>query len=214
MELDDLRRQWQQPETSAPPVSPAELGSMLARNTGGLVEKMRRNTWYETLFTLGIVAVVPFYAWYHWGWGKVMEMMLAASMLLISTILLVNYYQQFQLLRRMGQPETQVRVHLAALCAGLRRQLHFYYRLTVATVPYMLLMLWAFHVGKELAHPGAFHWKFILLLAVVYVVLGAIVHVAIMYATRWYLQRLYGQHLDRLETSLRELDEPAPAAAR
>ena len=32
------------------------------------------------------------------------------------------------------------------------------------------------------------------------------------YVTRWFMQRLYGQHLDRLEANLRELDEPAPAA--
>ncbi|MCI1188928.1 hypothetical protein MON38_16010 [Hymenobacter sp. DH14] len=187
------------------------MRSMLAHNAGGLVEKMRRNTWYEVVFTLGIVVVVPFYAWH--SWGKAMELMLAASMLLVSSILLINYYQQLQLLRRMGQPDIQVRAHLVALCAGLRQRLRFYYRFTLATLPYMLLMLWAFHVGKELAHPGAFHWKFILVLAAAYVVLGAIVQVAIIYLTRWYLQRLYGQHLDRFEANLRELDEDEPGRA-
>jgi len=207
MELDDLRRQWQQPETPPPPVSPSELGVMLSHNADGLVEKMRRNTWYEAVFTMFIVAAVPFYA--HM-WGDALQLVLAASMLLISVILLVNYYRQLQLLRRMGQPETQVRVHLSALCAGLRQQLHFYYRLTIATGPYILLMLLCFHVGKELAHPAAFHWKFIIGLAAAYVILGAVMQVSLVYGTRWYLQRLYGQHLDRLEASLRELsDEPA-----
>ena len=38
---------------------------------------------------------------------------------------------------------------------------------------------------------------------------GALLQVGTVYGTRWYLQRLYGQHLDRLEASLRELgDEP------
>ena len=208
MELDDLRRQWQQPETTPPPVSSAELGAMLAHRAGGLVEKMRRNTWYETIFTLAMVAAVPFYAWCNWG--EAMSMLLAATMLLISVLLLVNYYRQLQLLRRMEQAEAQVRMHLATLCAGLRQQLNFYYRLTIATAPYVMVMLLSFHIGKELAHPGAFHWKFILGLTASYVVLGAIVQVAMVYSTRWYLQRLYGQHLDRLEVSLRELgDETA-----
>jgi hypothetical protein len=212
LELDDLRRQWQQPETTLPPVSPAELGGILSHHTGGLVEKMRRNTWYEVVFTLLIVAVVPFYA--GRSWGKALELMLAASMLLVSAILLVNYYRQLQLLRRMGQPDIQVRAHLVALCAGLRQRLRFYYRLTVGTVPYMLLLLWAFHLGKELARPGAFNWKFIGLLAAAYVVLGAVVQVIIVYATRWYLQRIYGRHLDRLEASLHELDEPETTTSR
>ena len=42
-------------------------------------------------------------------------------------------------------------------------------------------------------------------------VFGVVVQVGVVYFTRWYLQRLYGQHLDRLESQLRELDEPANA---
>ncbi|MDB5268273.1 MAG: hypothetical protein JWP58_1313 [Hymenobacter sp.] len=212
MELDDLRRQWQQPETTPPPVSPAELGGILSRNAGGLVEKMRRNTWYEVVLTLLITAGVPFYAWYVWG--DALQLLLAATMLVMTVILLVNYYQQLQLLRRMEQPDMQVRTHLGALCAGLRQRLRFYYRLTLATAPLMLLALFGFHVGKEFAHPGAFHWKFILLLAAAYAIFGAIAQVGIMHLTRWYLQRLYGQHLDRLEASLHELDEPELPAVR
>lgn len=212
LELDDLRRQWQQPAPAdTSPVSPAELGSMLKQSAGGLVEKMRRNTWYEAALTLLIVVAVPFYGWY--SEGNAVQLMLAAVLLLLSGILLVNYYQQLQLLRRMEQPEIQVRAHLGDLCAGLRQRLRFYYRLTLATAPLMLLLLLGFHVGKELAHPGPFHWKFILLLAGVYAVLGALVQAGVAYLTRWYLQRLYGQHLDRLEASLRELDEPEPAFA-
>jgi hypothetical protein len=212
MELDDLRRQWQQPAPAdAPLVSPAEIGGMLAANSGNLMEKMRRNTWYEAALTLLIMVAAPIYAW-HSG-GQAVQLLLAASLLLLSGILLVNYYRQLQLLRRMEQPETHVRAHLGALCAGLRQRLRFYYRLTLATAPLMLLLLLGFHVGQELAHPGPFHWKFILLLAAAYAVMGALVQAGVAYLTRWYLQRLYGQHLDRLEASLRELDEPEFAQA-
>lgn len=213
MELDDLRRQWQQPAPAdTPPISPSEIGGLLAGTSDNLIGKMRRNTWYEAALTILIIVAVPFYAWY--SGGQAMQLLLAAVLLLLSGILLVNYYQQLGVLRRMEQPDIQVRMHLGALCVGLRQRLRFYYRLTLATAPLMLVLLMGFHVGKELAHPGAFHWKFILLLAAAYLALGAIVQVVIVCATRWYLQRLYGQHLDRLEASLAELDEPAPAATR
>ena len=211
MELDDLRRQWQQPETTPLPESPAELGEMLAHNSSGLVDKMRRNTWYEAIFTVLMAAAVPFYLWNYWG--QAFYMLMGAVMVLLSAILLVNYYQQLQLLRRMTYTETQVRAHLGTLSAGLRRQLHFYYRLTLATAPLTLILLLGFYVGKELAHPGAFHGKFIATMAAVFVVLGAVVQVGMVYLTRWYLQRLYGQHLDRLEASLRELEEDKPERA-
>ncbi|MFD2720943.1 hypothetical protein ACFST9_19640 [Hymenobacter monticola] len=211
MELDDLRRQWQRPETAPLPVSAAEIGGMLAATSHNLIEKMRRNTWYEAGLTLLIIIAAPLYAW-HSG-AKALQLLLMASLLLLSGILLVNYYQQLQLLRRMEQPEIQVRAHLGALCAGLRQRLRFYYRLTLATAPLMLLLLLGFQVGKELAHPGPFHWKYILLLAAAYAAMGALVQVGVARLTRWYLQRLYGQHLDRLETSLRELDEPEQVPA-
>jgi hypothetical protein len=213
MELDDLRRQWQQPAPAdTSPVSPTEIGGMLAATSGNLIEKMRRNTWYEAALTGLILVAAPLYAWQ--SGAQAVQLLLVAVLLLLSGILLASYYQQLQLLRRMEQPEIHVRAHLGALCAGLRQRLRFYYRLTLATAPLMLLLLLGFHVGKELAHPGPFHWKFILLLTGAYAIMGALVQVAVVYLTRWYLQRLYGQHLDRLEASLRELTELEPAPAR
>ena len=52
MELDDLRRQWQQPEPAAPPLAPAALNHLLAQRSGGnlVIETMRRNAWLETPF--------------------------------------------------------------------------------------------------------------------------------------------------------------------
>ena len=212
MELDDLRRQWQQPTADTAPVSPAELNEMLAATSDGLIEKMRRNTWFEALFTVAILVGTPFFMWGNRG--EVIYLLLGGTLVLLSAILLVHYYRQLQLLRGMTRADTQVRTHLGTLSAGLRQLLRFYYRLTLAVLPYMLIMLLGFQVGKELAHPGGFHWKFIGLLAATYLVLGIVMQAGVVYLTRWYLQRLYGQHLDRLEASLRELAEPEPAPAR
>jgi hypothetical protein len=41
----------------------------------------------------------------------------------------------------------------------------------------------------------------------VLLMLGGLVQVLAVYGTRWYVQRLYGQHLDRLEANLAELEE-------
>lgn len=213
MELDELRRQWQQPAPAdARPVSPAEIGSMLVATSGNLIAKMRRNTWLEAALTSLILVVAPLYGWL--GGTQPVQRLLVVVLVLLSVILLANYYQQLQLLRRMEQPEAHVRAHLSVLCVGLRQRLRFYYRLTLASAPLMLLLLLGFHVGREMAHPGAFNWKFILLLAGAYAVMGTLLQAGVVYLTRWYLQRLYGQHLDRLEASLRELDEPEPAAVR
>jgi hypothetical protein len=66
-----------------------------------------------------------------------------------------------------------------------------------------------YFVGKELARPTPFRWKMLLIIGGVMLVLGGLLQVLAVYGTRWYMQRLYGQHLDRLEHSLQELNEPA-----
>jgi Flp pilus assembly protein TadB len=202
MELDDLRRAWKQPLPTTV-IDSAHL-QQLVKSQPGLVENMRRNAQWELALTILVsfglpvfiaLAKVPIYRLY------------AAVMLLMSGVLLFYYYQKLLLLQRMTRTDGNVHGHLQTLCEGLRTLLRFYYRLTLATGPVMLLMLTGYYVGQELARPTPFRWEFIGLLIVAMLLLGALLQVAVIYGTRWYLQRLYGRHLDRLEASLRELEE-------
>lgn len=208
MELDDLRHQWQQPESAgAPAVSPAQLDSLLTHRSTGLVEKMRRNTWFEFFFSLGVVALALFYLIV---WSKEVFFQVFAVMLVLLAVGILYYYRlQLRLLRRMTHAEVHVRAHLSALCAGLRQLLWFYYRLTLTSLPLALLIDLGFFVDKALARPGPFRWGRLGLFVGAMLVVGALAQIGVVYATRWYLQRLYGQHLDRLEANLRELSEDA-----
>jgi hypothetical protein len=213
LELDDLRRQWQQPtETAPPPVGAAELRGMLAGRAGGLVEKMRRNTWYEAAFVAFMAVVIPFYIWYIRE--QMLMVMIQGIVWVMMLLALGYYYKQLRLLRQLTFVDTQVRTHLRELCAGLRRGLQFYYWLGIGVYPFFMVVIMGYEVNRELAHPGAFRWKYILLLALVNVVIGVVLQIVMVYANRKWIQRLYGQHLDRLEASLRELDEPEAAPAR
>jgi len=71
----------------------------------------------------------------------------------------------------------------------------------------MLFML-GFYLGKELHRAAGPRWLLVGIVAALALIIGAACQVAVIRFTRWYLQRLYGQHLDRLESQLRELDEP------
>lgn len=208
MELDDLRRQWQQPEKAAPPaITPAELHALLRRQRGGLIEKMRRNTYWEA--SVASVLVVPtlliFLAYNH---GP-LAMLYAGALSLLTAIMAYYYYKVIRLLRRLAENTGSVRGHLERLYAGLRQLLRFYYRLTLATMPGAMLLIYGFFVGKELLRPDGFRTSLLAEVGVGLLLLGAVLQTGVVYATRWWMQRLYGQHLDRLEGQLRELDEPA-----
>lgn len=213
MELDDLRRQWQQPEPAASATfTPAQLGALLTRQRGGVVEKMRRSARWEmalmavvAVFTIGFLPYVP-----ELG-------LLPYLMLLLALGLLYYYYRVLDVLRQMTETTGNVRSQLGQLCAGLRQLLRFNYRLTLAMVPITLLSILTQPIGQELVrirqelmHNEHLHWGRLSLLAGIILAAGVLVQLLIIPHTRWYLQRLYGQHLDRLEGQLRELDDSEP----
>jgi hypothetical protein len=167
---------------------------------------MRRNAWFETVFTALVAAALPFYIAFR---DSAFHRMYGVAMLLLSVIMLYYFYRQLQLLGRMARAEVHVRAHLLELSAGLRKLLRFYYRLTLATTPLAMLLVLGFFTGKELARTGDFRWGLMATVAAAFLMFGAVLQVGMVYGTRWYLQRLYGQHLDRLEASLRELSEEA-----
>lgn len=211
MELDDLRRQWHQPEPMAPAaLTASQLHALLARQRGGLVAKMRRNVHWDTglavaISLLALAAVLP-------GAGTAPTLLFAGVLALLVLLILYFYYRMLAVLRQMDETTGSVRSHLLLLGTGLRRLLRFYYYLSLAAAPLMLCLLYGFVVGRELARAGNFRGSLLLGVGTALLVLGAVLQVAVVRGSRWWVHRLYGQHLDRLEANLRELNEPGPGA--
>ncbi len=207
MELNDLRRQWQQAPLP-PPTPPAQLAGLLGRTPSSFIDRMRRNTWYEILAAplLGLLPLlVAPRGGYTWVYLLVMLPLLA--------IMGFYYARQLRLLRQMGQADASMHQHLQVLCQGLRQLLAFYYRLTYwSAVPAFLLVM-GYTIWKELHRPLGHHWLTLGLVIGVGLLLGVWLQWGILRFTRQYLQRLYGQHLDRLEGQLRELDDHEPPAS-
>ena len=142
-------------------------------------------------------------------------------LLLLAVGLLYYYYRVLGALRQMTETGNSVRSHLVRLCAGLRQLLRFNYRLTLAMVPITIVVTLGMPFGQELVRTGQqlghqeqVRWGPLLLLASIVLAEGVLVKVLLMPYTRWWLQRLYGQHLDRLESQLRELDEETSIPAQ
>lgn len=203
MELDDLRRQWQQPALAPSPLNQADLGRLLAQHPAGLVEKMRRNARLETAFVALVAVSTPFVVRLA---NNFLERALAVSLFLLALVLLRYYYRKLLLLRQLTQPDGHVLGNLRRLCAGLRSLLRFNYSLTVSLVPASLLLVYEYLVIKEMARPGGFRLAVLLGACAALLAVGTGLYWAAARLLRWSLQRLYGQHLDRLEACWRELE--------
>ncbi|SFQ47072.1 hypothetical protein [Hymenobacter arizonensis] len=204
MQLEDLRQSWLNPPEPVAPINSVQLETLLA-NRPGLVDKMRRSALWETGFTAMLVVVSPFAFFMV---ETLIYRVYAVIMLALGLGLLYYYYRMLVMLNRMRLVEGNVRGHLKQLAAGLRAMLRFYYRLTLAAGPAVMLLNFGYFVGRELARPTPFRWKLLFIVGGVFLVFGVLLQLLAVYGTRWYVQRLYGQHLDRLEANLAELDEP------
>ncbi|MDO7846762.1 hypothetical protein Q5H92_10370 [Hymenobacter sp. M29] len=213
LELDDLRRQWQQPAPAdAPaPLDAAALTRLLARQSDGIIAKLRRSARWELGANIAILVGALAVA----GSARVFWLQAAGGVLAaIGAVCIVYLYRKLHLLRRLDDPAADLRAHLLRLDGGLRALIRFYYRFTLAMLPVggLLNVLMVVSTSKhEIRLTSGFGMALVLGLVVV---LPALLYLPVASLTRKYLQRLYGQHLDRLEASLAELAEPEPVAAR
>jgi hypothetical protein len=207
MELDDLRRQWRQaePVKASGTLSAGELTALLARQSGGVVEQLRRNARlelrinYAVLVASAVLAIRASELWLR---------LFGGVLTLLAFVCIFYFYRKLGLLRTMDDPAGDLRAHLTRMASGLRALICFYYRLTLAMLPITVLIMGVMAVSESRAHLTTFKLG---LIAAVLVVLAVFLYLPTAHITAKYLQRLYGQHLDRLESQLRELDEPTGA---
>lgn len=212
MELDDLRRQWQQPEpVTEATFSPVQMNALLRQQRTSLLDKIRRNTYLELLLSGILVVVFALNQDYKKPTGT-----LYVAISLIMGLLLWRYYylQVWKLLRQMTESSGAVRGHLIQLCNGLRNLLRLYYRFSMAAVPVTLLIICGYAVISALIGTGPVPHGELGIFIMVILVIGIVLMIPMYFITPWWIQRLYGRHLDRLEGQLRELDEETPAPAQ
>ncbi len=212
MELDDLRRQWRQPEPVAEAVfSPAQLDTLLRQQRNTLLDKLRRNTYLEIALSSATILAFALERDYSKPL-QVLGTVIQVAMLLL--LLRYYYYRVWRVLRQMADSNNAVRGHLSQLCTGFRQLLRLYYRFSMAAVPVTLIIMFAYVVSSALTGAGPIQRADLGLFTVVMLLLGLLLIIPIRLVTPWWLQRLYGQHLDRLEGQLRELDDSEfPASA-
>jgi hypothetical protein len=208
MELDDFRRKWQQTAGAALPATPdldaAHLQTLL-RKRPGLVEQMRRNACRELVLTTVLILI---FSLRLVNPDSLLIIMQGALLLLMGAGQLYYYYYKLGVLRRMATVEGNVQYHLRHMCHELRRLLRFFYRVTLVTGPFVLLMWFCYDFGRELVRPTGADWVHLGRLAAILTGSGLLLQLLVIRLTRWHLQRLYGRHLDQLEAALRELETP------
>ncbi|HTF20238.1 MAG TPA: hypothetical protein VK658_19340 [Chryseolinea sp.] len=201
MELEELKSIWNSSTPSFRPKDVDEIASMLSRKSVSIVDKLKRNVWFDlvitTLTSLGLLSYAVTLRPGALKW---------ASVSILSTLLLYVFYyvKKIALLNRFNPVTNNVRGNLEALINTLSGYLEFYRRSYTVLYPvffFVVLLFTGIEHGTErflemLQRPTTI--VLLLLLAGLYYLLSTKV-------VRWFLNRLYGRHLEKLKAMLTDI---------
>jgi hypothetical protein len=208
MELESLKYIWHTLE--APPAREQDRENLLAlleKKSQAPVARMRRNIIGEGILLL--VGYTPAILIFLLGFNGRLA---AISWLFIFLLVLFfsYYFRKYQLLWAMQCPTCQLRSNLARQVDTLKRYTRFYLLAGTGMIPLMyvlsyMIIRWKLPAATsplyQRLHPAPW-WAspFFWLILLVPITIG------IYYLNAWYIHRLYGRHIKKLQDLLQELD--------
>jgi hypothetical protein len=210
MELDSLKYAWRTLASKpVPENSPEQIRALLQQRSKGPVAKMRRNLVGELLLIL--VTYTPAILFYFLEFdGKLSG--IAWLFILLVIILAVYFHRKNRLLNAMQCAEYNICTSLRQQVDTLKRYIRFYVRAGTAMIPIMAILTWLIIRWKFPPLPGAdlFYrisgspwWQHPL----IWLAMLIPVTVGVYFLNVWYVGRLYGQHIRKLQDLLREMEE-------
>jgi hypothetical protein len=203
MELEDLKSIWKSSEPAFQPKNETEIASMLTGRSRSIIEKLKRNVWFELVLTLAVSVALLVYAlaltpgMLKWAF---------ISILLICLAYTFYYIKKLMLLNRFNPANENIHANLVSLIDSLTGYLKFYRRSYSILYPLyfgLVLLLGAIERGtaqflEHLSKPKTIAYL---------LTMAAVVFFLCTSFTNWYLKKLYGNHLDKLKGLLKDLEQ-------
>ncbi len=203
MELDDLKSIWKKDKPNFEPKKEAEIALMIKGRSNSIISKLKRNVWFELIFTIACGIGLGIYALTLES-GALMWMII--SLLILYVSYLFYYIKKIILLNQFNPSTENLKNSLQHLLERLTIYLNFYKKSYAILYP-VYFCLGLFFGAMERGLDDFLHTlgqtKTILYL----VLPTGIFFIASIIITNLYLRKLYGNHLDKLKELLNELQD-------
>lgn len=210
MNLDDLKQAWQNQITLSKKMSEADLLNIFNKPSASPVAKMKRNLKSELIFILISFSAMSVYYFIFFGWKHV-----AVPIVYISFVVLFLVYYQYKskLLNKMLCVGCHVKSNITLQVNTLEKLVKNY--LVVGTIICTAAIIFIFKIEYYLTEAtflnnsllvyskGLSVILFILCWAFIIISLNQLIY----WANKWYLNKLYGQHIAQLKELLEQLEE-------
>jgi hypothetical protein len=206
MELESLKYIWRSLEIPpAPGPDRQALLALLQKKSRGYVARMQRNLLGEAILLL--VAYIPGILCYVVEFEGRLS---AISWLFVLLALLFEgyYYRKYRLLKKMQCVSCEVRSNLARQVNTLKKYTRFYLLVGTALIPVSFLISFVIIRWKLPLVVGAFGGGGPWWANPIFWFIGmAPLTIGIYYVNAWYVNKLYGRHIKKLQELLREMEE-------
>ncbi len=200
-ELDDLKSIWKQ-QKSFEPKGEAELARMTKGSSNTLVSKLKRNVWFELIFTLACLTGLGLYSLSLQA-GALMWTILSLLVLLFAYSF--YYIKKIMLLNQFNPADENIKDNLSHLVERLDVYMKFYKRSYAILYP-VFFALGILFGALESGFDRFIHKFENLLYTISFIILSLVFMVGVYTLTNWYLKKLYGNHIDKLKSLLAELE--------
>lgn len=201
MELEELKSIWKSSEPSFEPKDAREIASMLSHKSVSIVDKLKRNVWIDLIVTMSTSAGLLAYA----TTLRPGALKWASVSLLCTLLLYVFYYiKKITVLRRFDPFNSNVRAHVEGLIHSLSGYLEFYRRSYTVLYPIFFFVVLMF-IGIEHGTDHLLHSLQRPMTIIMLVVMAGLYNFLGTKVVKWYLDRLYGRHLEKLKNLLTDI---------
>ncbi len=200
MELDDLKNIWKQ-NPPFPHKNAEEISAMLKSNSTSIIEKLKRNVWFELIFTdvVGVALLIYAFTIPH---GRIKWMIIS---ILVVFFLYTFYFIKKLLLLKRFEHGKDIKSNLELLAAQLTSYLSFYKKSYAILYPVYFvigLLFVAVEKGMDVFLDSITRPK-----SLFYLISMSLVFLfSSTWFVRWYLQKLYGNHVEKLKNLLAEIE--------
>ena len=209
IDLDDLKHIWKDKiDTTIDKqhMEQEKIRELLNRKSSNIIDRLRKNLLMEIclfVICLLLIACVPFY--FHSNEVTILCLIVIA---LIFTPYLIYYIKKYRELKKFFSYNSSIKASLQALILQLEKYLHFYFWGSLLLTP-VSVFLSGFVILYEMKALGYLLYFDIFNFSILSMLLSfALMLTLISYPImKWYIRKLYGQHLEKLRDCLKELEE-------
>ena len=201
MELEELKSIWKNSEPVFQPKDEKEIATMLKGRSISIIDKLKRNVWFELIMTIVAAVGLLVYALSLPAGGI---KWISISLILMCLAFTFVYVKKIILLNRFNPANETIRENLVSLIDNLTSYVKFYKRSYTILYPvyFCLGLLFAgIERGAEAFFESLMRPRSILLLTA----LSGLLYFFCTKVADWYLKKLYGNHLEKLKNLLSDI---------